>query len=60
MVAAGTISDRDLQLLRVTDDLGEAMEYIEQHAVQVFGLRRRPPHPSRLLGEPREIPAITS
>jgi uncharacterized protein (TIGR00730 family) len=55
MVAAGTISADDLRLLFVTDDVDEAMAYIERHAVGAFGLRRRAPRPSPLLGEPGEI-----
>jgi uncharacterized protein (TIGR00730 family) len=48
----GAISPRDLTLLRVTDDLDEAMAHIEQHAVAAFGLRRRPmDRPRWWLGE---------
>ena len=42
MVAAGTISNTDLDLLLVTDSVEEAMEHIEKHAVHGFGLSR--PH----------------
>jgi uncharacterized protein (TIGR00730 family) len=42
MVAAGTISNTDLDLLLVTDSVEEAMEHIEKHAVVGFGLHR--PH----------------
>jgi len=57
MVASGAISEHDLNLLFITDDLDEAMTHIEEHAVQAFGLRRRFPKPSIFLGEQREIPA---
>jgi uncharacterized protein (TIGR00730 family) len=40
MVAAGTISHTDLDLLLVTDSVDEAMEHIEKHAVRSFGLDR--------------------
>jgi hypothetical protein len=40
MVAAGTISNTDLDLLLVTDSVDEAMEHIEKHAVLSFGLDR--------------------
>ena len=50
MVAAGTISNTDLDLLLVTDSIEEAMEHIRKHAVRTFGLdqpRRKMP----ILGE---------
>ncbi|HTY41969.1 MAG TPA: TIGR00730 family Rossman fold protein [Thermoanaerobaculia bacterium] len=50
MVAAGTISDTDLDLLLLTDSVEEAMDHIEKHAVRSFGLDR-PPKKSLLLGE---------
>lgn len=53
MVGSGAITDSDLRLLLITDDLDEAMAYIEHHAVQAFGLRRQMPTPSGLLGEGR-------
>ena len=40
MVAAGTISNTDLDLLLVTDSVEEAMEHIEKHAIRGFGLHR--------------------
>ena len=52
MCLAGTISRADLDLLLITDDLLQAMRHIEIHAVQAFGLRRRAPAPSTILGEP--------
>src|SRR5215813_13327588 len=50
MVAAGTISNTDLDLLLVTDSVEEAMEHIEQHAIRGFGLDR-PQQRIALLGE---------
>jgi len=50
MVAAGTISNTDLDLLLLTDSVEEAMAHIRKHAVVSFGLD----HPTRkltLLGE---------
>lgn len=46
MVAAGTISHTDLDLLLVTDSVEEAMEHIEKHAIRSFGLDR----PTRRIG----------
>ena len=40
MVAAGTISNTDLDLLLLTDSVEEAMEHIQKHAVAL--LRARP------------------
>ncbi len=40
MVQAGAMSPRDLDLLKVTDNLDEAMAHIEAHTVARFGLRR--------------------
>jgi uncharacterized protein (TIGR00730 family) len=50
MVAAGTISPEDLELLRVTDSVDEAMSHIREHAIEKFGLRPAP-KPSKILGE---------
>jgi hypothetical protein len=50
MVAAGTISNTDLDLLLVTDSIEEAMEHIRKHAVRTFGLDR-PKHKLKVLGE---------
>lgn len=49
-----TIDDRDLNLLLVTDSVSEALDHIQRHAIERFGLRRREPRPSTLLGE-REV-----
>jgi hypothetical protein len=52
MALEGAISPGDLDLFLVTDDVDEAMEHIERHAIAPFGLRaRKTPKPSRLLGE---------
>jgi uncharacterized protein (TIGR00730 family) len=59
MIAAGTISAHDLDLMLVTDSVDEAMKHIEQKAVVKFGLtrRRRRTRPSILLGEkPAAVP----
>ncbi len=52
MVDEGTISASDLDLMLLTDSVTDAMAHIELHAVQQFGLKRRPvPRPRRWLGE---------
>jgi uncharacterized protein (TIGR00730 family) len=56
MVAAGTISITDLDLLMVTDSVNEAMAHIESHAIQKFGLRRVPKR-SWILGETEQTSA---
>ena len=40
MVEHGAVAAADLELLKVTDDLDEAVRHIEQHAVVPFGLKR--------------------
>jgi uncharacterized protein (TIGR00730 family) len=40
MVEAGAVSPRDLDLLKVTDDLDEAMQHVEAHTIARFGLKR--------------------
>ena len=55
MVRAGTISAADASLAFVTDDVDEAMRYVERHAIDAFGLRRHSLTPSSLLGENRPI-----
>jgi len=40
MVEDGAVSPRDLDLLKVTDDLDAAMTHLETHTVARFGLRR--------------------
>ena len=56
MVAEKTIDEEDLHLLLLTDSVSEAIEHIQKHAVDAFGLHRREtPEPSRLLGEPPNL-----
>jgi uncharacterized protein (TIGR00730 family) len=50
MVEAGTISPEDLELLRVTDSVEEAMSHVREHSIEKFGLRRVPRR-SRILRE---------
>jgi uncharacterized protein (TIGR00730 family) len=50
MVDAATISPEDLNLVKVTDSVDEAMAHIQKHAIEKFGLRPAPKR-SRLLGE---------
>jgi len=52
MVAAGTVSASDFDLMLVTDSVTEAMSHIEKYLTERFGMRRhKAPKPSRLLGE---------
>ncbi|HYL99341.1 MAG TPA: TIGR00730 family Rossman fold protein [Blastocatellia bacterium] len=51
MVAAGTIAAADLNLVLITDSVDEAMAHLKKHAIEQFGLRRKVPKHSRLLGE---------
>ncbi len=52
MVASGTISEGDLDLIKFTDSVEEAVAHLEEHAVTQFGLlRKRRPVKSALLGE---------
>ena len=52
MVGAGTIDREDLDLLLFTDSVDEAMNHIQKHAIESFGLvRRKRPRRLRLLGE---------
>ena len=60
MAQAGTISTGDAAMAFVTDDVDEAMNYLERHAIDAFGLRRHRIAPSSILGEPQAIqPAST-
>lgn len=56
MVQAGAVSPRDLDLLKVTDNLDEAMAHLEAHTVARFGLKRVR-RPAWWLGERRVPPA---
>jgi uncharacterized protein (TIGR00730 family) len=53
MLAGGTISPEDLDLIKWTDSIDEAITHLHEHAVKQFGLRlaRGIPHGSKLLGE---------
>lgn len=52
MIQVGTISPSDRDFVFVTDKIEEAMDYIQIHAIERFGLyRRRVPKQSSLLGE---------
>ncbi|MGE0593587.1 MAG: TIGR00730 family Rossman fold protein [Vicinamibacterales bacterium] len=53
MAESGTISDHDLDLLLITDDLAAAKAHLQKHAVHRFGLVPRHPRPRTWLGEPR-------
>jgi uncharacterized protein (TIGR00730 family) len=51
MIALGAVGENDLDLFKVTDDLDEAMQHLETHAVTAFGLKRGPWQPRWWLGE---------
>ena len=52
MTEQGAISAKDLDLLKVTDDLDEAIAHLEKHAVEGFGLKRvKRRRPAWWLGE---------
>ena len=52
MARVGTVSTEELHLLLLTDSVEEAMDHIEKHAVEQFGLvKRKLPRRSRILGE---------
>ena len=58
MVAGGTISEGDLDLIKFTDSIDEAVAHLQEHAVKQFGLRRKHvPRESVLLGERGIAPA---
>jgi len=40
MINHGAVAESDLDLLKVTDDLDEAMRHLQTHAVDAFGLKR--------------------
>lgn len=50
MIREGAVSASDLNLFKVTDDLADAMQHLETHAVDPFGLKRQA-KPSWWLGE---------
>ena len=51
MAAEGTIDEADKDLYLVTDDMQEAMNYIQKHAVVKYGLRKVKPKSKWWLGE---------
>jgi uncharacterized protein (TIGR00730 family) len=51
MVRVGTIDAADMELLLFTDSVDEAIDHIQKHAVEKFGLVRRRLRRSRLLRE---------
>jgi hypothetical protein len=52
MMTLGAVGENDLDLFKVTDDLDEAMQHLETHAVAAFGLKRGPwQQPRWWLGE---------
>lgn len=58
MLDEGAIGAADLNLLKVTDDIDEAMAHLETHAITAFGLRRVPwRQPRWWLGEQGIRPA---
>jgi uncharacterized protein (TIGR00730 family) len=54
MLAAGTISAKDLDLVIVTDSVQEAIEHLESYAVQKLGFRKVM-KPSKMLGESETV-----
>lgn len=61
MAEAGTISPSDPDLIFFTDDVDEAIDHLQRHAVRQFGLRRRPiPKPKSFLGEKALITRTSS
>jgi uncharacterized protein (TIGR00730 family) len=50
MIREGAVSASDLNLFKVTDDLTDAMQHLQTHAVDPFGLKRQA-KPSWWLGE---------
>jgi uncharacterized protein (TIGR00730 family) len=51
MLREGTISQEDLKLILITDNLDEAMAHIHYYAIKQHGLTKKQFKPSRLLGE---------
>jgi uncharacterized protein (TIGR00730 family) len=54
MVEATTISAKDLDLVKVTDSIDEAMAHLQKHSIERFGLHPAP-KPSKLLGEAPQV-----
>jgi uncharacterized protein (TIGR00730 family) len=52
MADEGMISPQDPELIFFTDDVAEAVDHLQRHAVRQFGLRRKhAPEPKALFGE---------
>lgn len=51
LIAAGTISPGDLDLVLVTDSIEEAVEHIKRNSIDQFGLKYAEPKPARWLFE---------
>lgn len=51
MLAEGTISAKDMELILITDNVDEAMAHIHHYAIKQHGLRKKVFKPSRFLGE---------
>jgi predicted Rossmann-fold nucleotide-binding protein len=53
----GTISVEDLDLLKITDDVEEAMGFLRKYAIEEFKLqRRKQPEPIAIFGEKKLKP----
>lgn len=57
MADAKSIGAADLRLLLVTNDIEEAVAHIGTNAIDAYGLGRREPRPSTILGESPGLPA---
>jgi len=55
MVLEKTIAPEDLHLFLLTDSVEAAIAHVEKHAIEQFGLRPKPPMPSKMLGEPEHV-----
>lgn len=51
MAVSKTIDNKDVELIRFTDSVEEAVQYIREHAIQKFGLKPKPYKPVWWLGE---------
>ena len=51
MAQVGTISPEDIQLIKVTNSVKEAIEHIREKAIEPFGLKYATPKTARWLGE---------
>jgi len=51
MAQAGTISEKDMDLFILTDDINEVVEYIRTHAIHKFELNADAPKKLGIIGE---------